>query len=101
MDDSCHWECKETTTASYPDNYTTTSKDPNDEKFCLGGTDMYMQGFSVSFLGKKTIQAINNSIIILDFQQWERYLCDFAFQQLDLGHKDKVHLWMCRSGNFR
>ena len=53
MDDSCHWECKETTTASYPDNYTTTSKHPNDEKFCLGGTDMYMQGFSVSFLKQK------------------------------------------------
>ena len=64
MDDSCHWECKETTTASYPDNYTTTSKDPNDEKFCLGGTDMYMQGFSVSFVKK------NN----LDYEQFFNHL---------------------------
>jgi len=63
MDDSCHWECKETTTASYPDNYTTTSKHPDNEKFCLGGTDMYMQGFSISSNGK-------GICVILLFNSW-------------------------------
>ena len=37
MDQSCRWECKAS-------NHTT------DDKFCNGqGTDMYMQGFTVSF----------------------------------------------------
>ena len=31
MDTSCHWQCKD---------------EPVDE-FCIGGTDMYMQGFDV------------------------------------------------------
>ena len=67
MDTSCHWECRTTTTSSYPHNVTTittssnpettTRKDTNDEKFCIGGTDMYMQGFSVSlYLHQKTIK---------------------------------------------
>ena len=33
MDESCHWQCK---------------VGNNSEEFCVGGTDMYMQGFDVS-----------------------------------------------------
>merc|ERR1719450_304756 len=73
MDTSCHWECRTTTTSSYPHNdtttttssnpETTTSKHTNDEKFCIGGTDMYMQGFSISSSGK-------NVCVILLFNDW-------------------------------
>ena len=33
MDESCHWQCR---------------AGNKSEEFCVGGTDMYMQGFDVS-----------------------------------------------------
>ena len=45
-DPNCHWECVQT---YLPINDTTGGNKTTDDKFCNGyGTDMYMQGFTVS-----------------------------------------------------
>ena len=47
MTPSCHWECSaETTSGASTDS--TTSGASKEERFCVGGTDMYMRGFAVS-----------------------------------------------------
>jgi len=72
MNDECHWSCQATTPAqtstssqssistSSQSSTTTTTKD--DKKFCDGGTDMYMQGFSLA--------SRKNICVILLFESW-------------------------------
>ena len=47
MDQSCGWQCVTNTTTSHHHHH--PSKVHTEEKFCNGyGTDMFMQGFTVS-----------------------------------------------------
>ena len=82
MDFNCSWSCKATTTADPDTNKTTTSDDGStstpEEKYCIGGTDMYMQGFAV---GIKSLLKGPNFIFTV-WEQGREHLCHLALQQL-------------------
>lgn len=50
MDVSCHWRCRD---------------EPTTDDFCIGGTDMYMQGFDVRVLVHLTIKCNRYEFLIL------------------------------------
>ena len=111
MDQSCHWECK-------------ASNGTTDDKFCNGhGTDMYMQGFTVSicilvfvsvipWLLNTWLQASGNgkdACVILLFKSWvldTRTKFGFACVGVILLGKNKLERKMgkyfaCRNCNRR
>ena len=58
MDHSCSWECRNSSSPHLPH---TQERSQSDERFCNGyGTDMFMQGFTVTTLITEIVLLCND-----------------------------------------